>query len=222
MNLKISLGKTLDSEKKVYIDLQKDNIHTIVFSGSTGSGKSTFHHEIAKQFIKNNTPKEVGFIFIDFKQVEFSEYKNSDYLCHSIIYKSEEAAVVLKDLIKESGLRFKGIKSSEKAIVVNIEESDIFYSFPTLLEEVWQTIKNQSERNNIYVLFSSSKCSKEVFTAKLLENSSLKGVFISEHSDDTEINKYTALIFGKSSKILPEPWTRIFQLKGGKEIVCRG
>jgi Cdc6-like AAA superfamily ATPase len=222
MNLKISIGKALNSEKEVFLDLQKDNVHTIVFSGSTGSGKSTFHHEITKQLIKNNTPKEVGFVFIDFKQVEFSEYKNSDYLYHSIIYKPEEAAVVLKDLIHESELRFKGSKSSEKTIVVNIEESDILYSFPTLLEEVWQAIKEQSEKNNIYVLFSSSKCSNEVFTAKILDSSSLKGVFISPHSDAIEINKYTSLLFGKSSKILPEPWTRIFQLRDGEEIAYKG
>ena len=221
MNLKISLGKALGSKKEVFIDLKRDNIHTIVFSGSTGSGKSTFHHEITKQIINNNTPKEVRFVFIDLKQVEFGRYKNSDYLYHSIIYKPEEAATVLKDLIKESELRFKGLKSSEKAIVVNIEESDIFYSFPKLLEEVWQTIKNHSEKNNIYVLFSSSKCSKEVFTAKLLDNSSLKAVFISKHSNATEINKYNSLILNYSSKILLKPFARIFQLKSGKEIVYR-
>lgn len=221
MNLKISIGKTLSSEEEAFLDLQKDKVNTIVFSGSTGSGKSSFHHEITKQLIKNNTPEEVGFIFIDFKQVEFSEYKNSDYLYHSIIYKTEEAAEVLKDLIKESELRFKDLKSSEKAIVVNIEESDILYSFPTLLEEVWQNIKNQSERNNIYVLFSSSKCSKEVFTAKLLDNSTLKGVFISPNSDATEINKYASLILDYIPEMALEPWTRIFKLKSGKEIICR-
>ena len=221
MNLKISLGKTIDNQKEVFIDLQKDNVHAIIFSGSTGSGKSTFHHEITKQIIKNNTPGQVSFIFMDFKQVEFSEYKNSDYLHHSIIYKPEEAVVVLKDLMRESEQRFKGIKSSDKAIIVHIEECDIVYFAPDLLEEVWKTIKEQSERNNIYVFFSSSKCSKDVFTANILNNSSLKGVFIPPQSDATEINKYTSLILGSPSDSPLEPWTRIFKLKSGKEIICR-
>lgn len=221
MNLKVSIGKTLDGKEEVFLDLKKDKVNTVVFSGATGSGKSSFHHSVTEEIIKNNTPEQVGFIFIDFKQVEFGKYKNSDYLYHSIIYKPEEAAVVLKDLIKESRLRFKGLKSSEKAIIVHIEESDILYSFPALLEEVWQTIEEQSERNNIYVLFSSSKCSSEVFTTKLLNYSRLKGVFISENSEATEINKYTALVLGNSPKTLPEPWSRLFRRKNEKAIVLR-
>lgn len=198
MNLKVSLGKGFDSKKEVSIDLQKDNIHTVVISGSTGSGKSTFHHAITKQIMKNNTPKEVGFIFMDFKRVEFGEYKNSEYLYHSIIYDPKEAVVVLKDLIKESEARFKGVQGSEKAIIVHIEESDIVHFSPNLLEEVFKAIEEQLEGNNIYVFFSSSRVSDIVFTPRLLKYSALKGVFISKHLHTTEINKYVSMILNYS------------------------
>lgn len=226
MNLKVSIGKTIDDKKNVYLDLAKDNVHTIVFSGPTGSGKSTFHHSITKQIIENNTPKEVGFIFMDFKRVEFGEYKNSDYLYRPIIYEPREAVKVLKDLIHESEQRFKGVKSSEKAIVVHIEECDLVYFAPDSLVEAWKVIDEQSERNNIYMLFSSSRPSAEVFTPELLNHSNLKGVFIP--GDDWykfypgKVDAYASCMLGHPLKTLAKPWTRIFQLKSEREILCRG
>ncbi|PIO01351.1 hypothetical protein COT60_00950 [Candidatus Pacearchaeota archaeon CG09_land_8_20_14_0_10_30_9] len=134
--------------------------------------------------------------------------------------------MVLKDLIYESEQRFKGIKNSKKAIVVHIEECDIVYYAPDLLVEVWKIIDEQSKRNNMYMLFSSSRPSADVFTPELLNHSNLKGWFI-PGSDwykyyDGEINAYASQLLGHLLKTLPKPWTRIFQLKSGKEIVCRG
>ncbi len=226
MNLNISIGKALDSEEEIFLDFRKDNINTTVFSGPTGSGKSTFHHSITKQIIKNNTPKEVSFVFMDFKRVEYREYKDSAYLMHPIIYDPKEAKVVLKELIHESEQRYKGINDSQKAIVVHIEECDIVYFAPGLLGEVWKAIEEQSERNNMYMLFSSSKPSADVFTPELLNHSSLKGWFIPGNGwhkyYDNEINAYSSRVLGHLYEGIPEPWTRIFQLKDGKEIICRG
>lgn len=227
MNLNISIGKTPNDNNEVFLDLAKDTIHTIVFSGMTGSGKSTFHHNVTKQIMKNNTTEEVGFIFMDFKVVEFGEYKKSSYLQHPIVYDPKEAVTILNDLINESEQRFKSIKDAKKAIIVHIEECDIVYAAPGLLERVWKTIDEQSEKNNIYVFFSSSKVSNDVFTPELLRHTKLRGMFSNASSVDTsfdieEVNRCASRILGQSLKILPEPWTRIFQLRGGKEIICKG
>lgn len=224
MNLNISIGKTVDGRNEVFLDLAKDSVHTIAFSGATGSGKSVFHHSVTKQIMKNNTPEEVGFIFMDFKVVEFGEYKDSAYLNCPIVYDPKEAVKVLRELTHESEQRFNGLKDAKKAIIVHIEECDIVYAAPGLLEKVWKTIDEQSEKNNIYVFFSSSKSTNDVFTPELLSHTKLRGMFV---SGDTrfgieEVNKYASLILGQSLKILPEPWTRIFQLRGEKEIVCGG
>lgn len=225
MNLNVSIGKELDSEKEVFLDFAKDHINTVVFSGPTGSGKSTFHHSITKQIIKNNSPKEVGFIFMDFKRVEFYEYKDSEYLNHSIIYEPKEAVKVLEDLINESEQRFIGNKSSEKAIIVHIEESDIFYYNPNILLKVWKTISEQSEKNNIYIFFSTSRPSPDIFTKEFLDCSSLKGVFIPGDEwykfYDGEIDSYSSNLLGKKWETIPKPWTKIFQLKNEKEIICK-
>ena len=226
MNLKILIGKTLDSKKEIFLDLNKDNIHTVIISGPTGSGKSMFHHNIIKQIIRNNTPKEVGFIFMDFKMIEFRQYKDSEYLYNPIIYNPEDAVVVLKNLIKESEQRFRGIKSSKKAIVIHIEECDISYFAPGLLDKVWEAFNKQSSKNNMYVLFSTSRPASNVFTPEIINHSTLKGWFIPGGGwykfYDGEINNYSSRILGHSYEGIPEPWTRIFQFKNREEITCNG
>jgi DNA segregation ATPase FtsK/SpoIIIE-like protein len=226
MNLKISMGKSLSDGKDVFLDLQKDNIHTIVISGMTGSGKSTFHHSVTKQLMKKNSPDEVGFVFMDFKRIEFGEYKDSDYLFHPIVYDPEKAVEVFKELVHESDKRFKGVVSPQKAIVVHIEECDIVYHSPGLLDEVWKVIDEQSQRNNMYMFFSSSRPSADVFSELLLDHSSLRGCFVPGGNGykfyDDEMNAYTSWILGHSLRTLPKPWTRIFKFSNGNEIECKG
>lgn len=214
----------MDGRNEVFLDLVKENIHTIVFTGRTGSGKSTFTHNIIKQLMRNNTTEEVGFIIMDFKVVEFGEYKDSIYLNYPIIHNPKEAAPVLEALIYLSAQRYKGLIDARGAIIVHIEECDIVCDAPGLLERVWKIIDEQSEKNNIYVFFSSSRCANDVFTPELLRHTKLRGMFV---SGDTrfgieEVSNCASRILGQSLKILPEPWTRIFQLRDGKEIVCKG
>jgi hypothetical protein len=226
MNLKVSIGKSLMDGSDIFLDLGKEDIHTAAISGLTGSGKSTFHHSITRQIISDNTPNEIGFIFMDFKKVEFGEYKNSDYLLRPIIVDPKEAVTVLKDLVHESEQRFRGINDPQRAIIIHIEECDIMYYAPDALIEAWKAIEEQAKRNNMYMIFSSSRASEEVFSSELLGHANLKGWFV-PGSDwvtfyDREVNAYASRILGYSPKALPEPWTRIFQPKGGTEIVCKG
>ncbi|MDD4110563.1 MAG: FtsK/SpoIIIE domain-containing protein [Clostridia bacterium] len=226
MNLKISIGKTLDSKKEIFLDLNKDNIHTTIISGPTGSGKTIFNHNIAEQIMSNNTPEEVGFIFMDFKRIEFGEYKDSEYLLHPVIYDIQEAIVVLKNLIQKSEERYAGIDNSKKAIIVQIEECDIVFQAPSLLSEVWTAIDEQSSKNNIYILFSTSRPASSVITPEIIKHSALKGYFIPGDEwyrfYDGEVNDYSSRILGHSYEGIPKPWTRIFQLKNKKEIICNG
>ena len=99
MNTKVRLGKT-KPYKCFVIDLEKDSVHNILLTGVTGSGKSTLCHSLLEQLIRQNSPEEVGFVIMDFKRVEYAEYKNSPYLLEPIIYDPD---VGLKALEKEYG-----------------------------------------------------------------------------------------------------------------------
>ena len=62
--------------------------------------------------------------------------------------------------------------------------------------------------------------------SRLLKHSSLKGLFIPggdwyKHCDEAT-SAYSSLILGHLHKAPSKQWSRIFQLKDKKEIVCRG
>jgi S-DNA-T family DNA segregation ATPase FtsK/SpoIIIE len=114
VNLSIALGKSSIDNKDLVLDLGKDHIHTVVFSGMTGSGKSAFHHRVIQQLMRQNSPGEVGFVLIDFKKVEFGAYHGSPYLLQPVLCELEEAAASLRGLLRESSRRFQGKNTPPK------------------------------------------------------------------------------------------------------------
>ena len=226
MNLSITLGKSFCDNKDIVFDLAKDNIHTVVFSGMTGSGKSAFHHRVIQQLMRQNSPEEVGFVLIDFKKVEFGEYQGSPYLLQPVLFELEEAAACLRGLVRESSRRFHGKITPQKTLVVHIEECDIVYLAPGLLEELWKTVNEQASKNNMHLFFSSSRTEPEVFSRELLQHSDLRGWFVPGgewyRAYDKTMNAYASRILDRPPSCIPAPWTRIFQPRDGVEVQCKG
>jgi hypothetical protein len=224
VNLSITLGKSSINNKDIVLDLGKDNIHTVVFSGMTGSGKSAFHHRVIQQLMRQNSPEEVGFVLIDFKKVEFGEYNGSPYLLQPVLFEIEEAAVSLRGLVRESSRRSQGKIAFPTTLVVHIEECDIVYHAPGLLEELWKAVDEQSSKNNMHLFFSSSRTSPEVFSRELLQHTDVKGWFVPGgdwyRGYDDKMNAYASQILDYPPDHFPKPWTRIFQLRNGVEIEC--
>jgi hypothetical protein len=223
MNLSIMLGKSIGN-KAIVLDLGKDQIHTVVFSGMTGSGKSAFHHRVIQQLMSQNSPEEVGFVLVDFKKVEFGDYQGSPYLIQPVRFELEEAAACLRELVRESSRRFQGKNTSPKTLVVHIEECDIVYHAPGLLEEIWKTVDEQATKNNMHLFFSSSRAAPEVFSMELLQHSDLKGWFVPGSDGyrgyDDKIHAYASRIIDRPPDHFPKPWTRIFQFRNGVQIEC--
>jgi S-DNA-T family DNA segregation ATPase FtsK/SpoIIIE len=73
MTLPIILGKDLNGEVRVY-DMDKQP-HAL-FTGETGSGKSTLIHAIITTLIQYKKPEELRFVLGDLKRAEFGVYRN--------------------------------------------------------------------------------------------------------------------------------------------------
>lgn len=159
VNLNLYFGKDLEG-KDVYIDLEKENIHSIFLTGSTGTGKSILHYYLYKQLVENNSPKDFGFVFMDMIRVEFAGW-DSPFLHLPVINKPEEAIKVLEKL---SG--YKG----DKKIFVHIEECDMAVQYPGSFEEAWEKIH---KNKNIYIIFSTSRPSVDVFTQNIRKNTDM-------------------------------------------------
>ena len=172
MNLQVNLGKTKENADLI-VDLHKDAAHNILITGFTGSGKSHLCHSLIQQLMKNNSPADLGFVMMDLKRIEYSEYKNSPYLVEPIIYSPQE--------IKGSGTicrlaksRVQGKEKNQRSIVIIIEECDIVYENPELFAQFWVELYQYKERSGIYVLFSSAGLPQEVFSDTVVNHSDLR------------------------------------------------
>lgn len=197
MNSNIRVGRDIQ-ENEIFLNLQRENLHSVILTGSTGSGKSIFHYYLYKQLIEQNLPEELGFVFMDMTRVDFSTWK-TPYLYMPPIVDVNEALKQFEQLGDESIRRSQGISDTKRAIVIHIEEYDMITVDKVKFERAWLNITENKNKNNMYVVFSTSRPSSDVFTKTVLDNTDLKIVFIFTSLDNN------LHILGKSA---PENFTR--------------
>ncbi len=103
-SLSFVAGKDVAGEP-VYTDLSK--MPHLLVAGTTGSGKTIFLNTLILSLIYRNSPRDLRFILVDPKRVEFSLYSNLPHLLTSIVYDAERAVNSLEWLIGEMERRFK-------------------------------------------------------------------------------------------------------------------
>lgn len=181
MNLNLNFGKDKEG-KDIFIDLQKENLHTTFMTGTTGSGKSILYFWLCKQLMELNTPNELRFVFMDMTRVDFVPWKTPFLFMPTIV----NPDLALDELEKLSVMNF-----TNQALVICIEECDMAAYNPVRFENAWGNLhKNNS---NVYAFFSTSRpSSRDVFTPVVQNNTAMRIVF----NLSTTIDSMTVL--GKS------------------------
>ncbi len=203
MKSNLYFGKNLQG-KDIWIDLQKENLHTIIFTGQTGSGKSILHYHLYKQLIEQNTEEELGFVFFDMTRVDFSGWR-TPFLYLPTVVDPRLGLTRLAEIGEESKLRASGKTSKERAIFIHIEECDMVVLDKKRFVNFWLEIFNNKNKNNIYVVFSTSRPAPDVLTKEILENTDLKVVFTLASKEDSGrvLGKSLAENFnGRGEKVL--------------------
>lgn len=213
MNLNVRLGKDA-LDKDIYLDLDKEKLHLILLIGATGTGKSIFHNNLYRELARQNSPDDIGFVFLDMTRVNFMGWR-SPYLFLPPAT-GNEAMDVLEKIAEESRLRVSGKKDATRAIFVQMEECDLFYSFPERIKKALTSILADKAKNNIYIIFSTSRPSpKDVIQDWLLELTDLKVVFQLASTGDCR-----TLGLGDAPFYIWETGQR-FLVYGGKMILCK-
>jgi S-DNA-T family DNA segregation ATPase FtsK/SpoIIIE len=141
--LLIPFGRMLGN-KDLFVDLSK--LPHLLISGSTGSGKSNFLHCMINSLIKKFSSKELKFILVDNKRVEFTVYNEVPHLLTAPIFETGKTINALCWLISEMEKRYKLL---EDANVMDIVEY------------------NKKEKNKIpYILFIEDEFADDAYANK--------------------------------------------------------
>lgn len=203
-NLNVNLGKDT-SDNDVYLDLEQERLHLTLLVGTTGSGKSIFHNNLYNELSKQNTSEEIGFVFLDSTRVDFMDWQ-SPYLFLPPST-GDEAINVLEKI---------ALTNEIKTLFIHIEECDLFIKFTKRMKQVLtKVLKN---KNNIYIIFSTSRPSKEdVLQDWLMNMVDLKVIFnlasntdcatLEAGNDPLDFKKGEKLIIYKNNNIFCQPFT---------------
>lgn len=173
-NGKVSLGKIRGGQDYV-VDFAHDHLAFTILTGSTGTGKGVLHNHIYKTLMSQNDPQHLAFVFMDMTRVDFGGWKT--HLFCPVIYDSYEALTYLSSLGELSDKRASGKADNKQAIFVHIEECDMIAKNPTRFETAIEAIVRGKSNNNMYVVFSSSRPSTNVFTPKLIQLADMRIVY---------------------------------------------
>jgi len=103
-NLMLALGLDV-AGTPITVDLKK--LPHLLIAGATGSGKSVCIHAIITTFIYENSPKDLRFILVDPKRVEFTAYNGIPHLLTPVIVEVDKTINILKWSIAEMERRFR-------------------------------------------------------------------------------------------------------------------
>jgi len=148
MKLPLVLGKDIAGLPSI-ADLSKAP-HLLV-AGSTGSGKSVSVNTMILSLLYTATPRDVRFIMVDPKMLEFSMYEGIPHLLLPVVTEPKKASLALKWAVNEMERRYrlladKGVRNiesynrklateSEELIGYGVPEEEIIEELEEFVEE---------------------------------------------------------------------------------------
>jgi DNA segregation ATPase FtsK/SpoIIIE-like protein len=167
----IYLGKDKQGER-VELDLDAEKIHFILLAGQSGSGKSVFHNNLYKELSEKYLSDEIGFVFLDMTRVDFYNW-SSDYMYRPVTFDPVEAIQILHDLAEDT---------TDKKIFIHIEECDMVAHDRAEVERALDALR---KRDNIYILYSTSRIDQRYLSEWLKRYVDMRVVFAVAQQDDS-------------------------------------
>lgn len=161
--IQIILGK--DKEGNVVIKM----LDNLLISGHTSSGKSMFLNSIIYTILNTSSSEELELVLIDTKLANFYIYEGIKYLKGKVNHTVDESVAVLEECLSEIERRKRENIRGPFVVVLIDEFADLVIQNPKS-EELICKIAREGEDVGIYIILSSSKASKDVFTEKIKES----------------------------------------------------
>lgn len=160
----------------------------LLVAGTTGSGKSTFIHDIVMSVVFSRTPDEVRFLMIDPKLVELQAYNDIPHMLMSVINDTKKAIEALQWVDQEMMERYnkfaaknvKNIDSYNNAvsaderiprIVIIVDEyMEMMFQVPKELKEYIKRLSRLARASGIHLVLATQRPSSDVITNDIKAN----------------------------------------------------
>ena len=150
MKLPLALGKDSAGLPSM-TDLAKAP-HLLV-AGSTGSGKSVSVNTMILSLLYTATPRDVRFIMVDPKMLEFSMYEGIPHLLLPVVTEPKKASLALKWAVNEMERRYrlladKGVRNIEsynRKLAAEGEQSGLETTDEEIIEELEEVIEGEDQ-----------------------------------------------------------------------------
>ena len=156
MVLPIGFGKDTNG-RDVVRDLAK--LPHLLIGGMTGSGKSVFLHSLICSLAESHSPKEVQFLLIDPKMVEFMVYERLPHLLEPVQHDTDKAIAAVQSVEAEMDKRLTIFHENSVRDIASYNDSAVGEKMPRIIivvDEVSDMIIGmEGEPNNEFVSTAS-------------------------------------------------------------------
>jgi S-DNA-T family DNA segregation ATPase FtsK/SpoIIIE len=160
----------------------------LLIAGTTGSGKSVCLNSIVTCLLMHNHPRDVRFMIIDPKQVEFVQFAAVPHLISPLVTKLDKAVEALKRAIKEMDSRFEkfaavGVRNIEKynqsrmavepmpyLVIVVDELNQLMWFASDVVEASICRLAQLGRATGIHLILATQRPSTDVITGVIKAN----------------------------------------------------
>lgn len=152
----------------------------LLIAGASGSGKSTFLHNLISSFVDKKEDDNVAFILIDTKQVEFARYKAKKYekrICKYIATDINTATSMLASLYNFIDERYTEMAASgdliykgTKHVLIIDEFADLIMRGNRFIEKALIKIAQLGRACGVHLVLATQRPSASVCTGLIKAN----------------------------------------------------
>lgn len=144
-------------------------INSLIVSGVTGFGKTSFVQYVLFELMKKNTPDSLRFIIYDSKGVDYSFLENSPFLLIPIVKDENKIEGLANFVLEETINRLSGLDGSKKNYDLFFVIDD-FYSCYKTCTNILEGIIVSSRRVGIHCILVSSAFTGKTLSKELSSN----------------------------------------------------
>ncbi len=191
--LPIILGKNENGSSQ-FSDLSK--LENILITGSTGSGKSVFNHNIISSLLSLYSSDKLRFVLIDMKLVEFNQYNGLPHLLAPVLPQKGDKAInkifsgfewLMMEKENRRNMSEEELDKYPYIVVVIDTFSDLIAAESDKFESIMMKLTDRSADLKMHTIICDSRTGKYVFTDHILKSFQTKIAFNTYDSEGSKL-----------------------------------